>query len=130
MSSCRFAISRSKCKTRVKRLPAESLLPAAVSGSDLGAPLQPRSFNSGCPQLWERRQQPAPAHPPPGVRERFSVQETYPLHGLQPTGLLCSWGFSRQEYWSGLPWTPTKQRALLYNLSNSIPRRDIFTGSL
>ena len=23
--------------------------------------------------------------------------------GLQPTRLLCSWGFSRQEYWSGLP---------------------------
>ena len=24
-------------------------------------------------------------------------------HGLQPTGLLCPWGFSRQEYWGGLP---------------------------
>ena len=24
-------------------------------------------------------------------------------HGLQPTKLLCPWGFSRQEYWSGLP---------------------------
>ena len=24
-------------------------------------------------------------------------------HGLQPTRLLCLWGFSRQEYWSGLP---------------------------
>ena len=24
-------------------------------------------------------------------------------HGLQPARLLCSWGFSRQEYWSGLP---------------------------
>ena len=24
-------------------------------------------------------------------------------HGLQPTRLLCPWGFSRQEYWSGLP---------------------------
>ena len=24
-------------------------------------------------------------------------------HGLQPTRLLCSRGFSRQEYWSGLP---------------------------
>ena len=23
-------------------------------------------------------------------------------HGLQPTRLLCPWGFSRQEYWSGL----------------------------
>ena len=25
---------------------------------------------------------------------------------LQPTGLLCPWGFSRQEYWSGLPCPP------------------------
>ena len=24
-------------------------------------------------------------------------------HGLQPTRLLCPWGFSKQEYWSGLP---------------------------
>ena len=24
-------------------------------------------------------------------------------HGLSPTRLLCPWGFSRQEYWSGLP---------------------------
>ena len=29
------------------------------------------------------------------------------LHGLQPTRLLCQWGFSRQEYWSGLPCPPT-----------------------
>ena len=27
-------------------------------------------------------------------------------HGLQPARLLCSWGFSRQEYWSGLPCPP------------------------
>ena len=24
-------------------------------------------------------------------------------HGLQPSRLLCPWGFSRQEYWNGLP---------------------------
>ena len=24
--------------------------------------------------------------------------------GLYPTRLLCPWGFSRQEYWSGLPF--------------------------
>ena len=24
-------------------------------------------------------------------------------HGLQPARCLCPWGFSRQEYWSGLP---------------------------
>ena len=28
--------------------------------------------------------------------------------GLQPTRLLCPWGFSRQEYWSGLPCLPPK----------------------
>ena len=27
--------------------------------------------------------------------------------GLQPTRLLCPWGVSKQEYWSGLPWTPS-----------------------
>ena len=28
-------------------------------------------------------------------------------HGPQPTRLLCPWGFSRQEYWSGLPCPPS-----------------------
>ena len=27
-------------------------------------------------------------------------------HGLQSTRLLCPWGFSRKEYWSGLPCPP------------------------
>ena len=27
-------------------------------------------------------------------------------HGLQPVRLPCPWGFSRQEYWSGLPCPP------------------------
>ena len=27
-------------------------------------------------------------------------------HGLQPARLLCPWGFSRQEYWSGLSCHP------------------------
>ena len=34
---------------------------------------------------------------------RSVMSDTLQLHGLQPTRLLCSWGFSRQEYWSGLP---------------------------
>ena len=29
-------------------------------------------------------------------------------HGLQPARLLCPWGFSRQEYWSGLPGPPPR----------------------
>ena len=31
------------------------------------------------------------------------VSDSLRPHGLQPTRLLCPWGFSRQEYWSGLP---------------------------
>ena len=27
-------------------------------------------------------------------------------HGLQPARFLCAWGFSRPEYWSGLPCPP------------------------
>ena len=27
--------------------------------------------------------------------------------GLYPAKLLCLWGFSRREYWSGLPWSPS-----------------------
>ena len=27
-------------------------------------------------------------------------------HGLKPVRLFCPWGFSRQEYWSGLPCPP------------------------
>ena len=27
-------------------------------------------------------------------------------HGLQPARFLCPWGFSRQEYWNGLPCLP------------------------
>ena len=30
-------------------------------------------------------------------------------HGLQPTRLLSPWGFSRQEYWSGLPFPSVKE---------------------
>ena len=29
-------------------------------------------------------------------------------HGLQPSRLLCPWGFSRQEYWSELPCPPPR----------------------
>ena len=40
-------------------------------------------------------------------------------HGLQPTRLLCPWGFSRQEYWSGLP----------YPSSGDLPNPGIKPGS-
>ena len=34
---------------------------------------------------------------------RSVVSDSLWLHGLQPGRLLCPWGFSREEYWSGLP---------------------------
>ena len=34
------------------------------------------------------------------------VSDSLRPYGLQPTRLLCPWGFSRQEYWSGLPCPP------------------------
>ena len=34
------------------------------------------------------------------------VSDSLQPHGVQPARLLCSWGFSRQEYWSGLPCPP------------------------
>ena len=42
-----------------------------------------------------------------GVMRRHSVVSTslWP-RGLQPARLLCLWGFSRQECWSGLPCPP------------------------
>ena len=32
------------------------------------------------------------------------VSYSFQSHGPQPARLLCPWGFSRQEYWSGLPF--------------------------
>ena len=31
------------------------------------------------------------------------MSDSVRLYGLWPAWLLCPWGFSRQEYWSGLP---------------------------
>ena len=36
------------------------------------------------------------------VLSRSVVSDFLQPHGLQHARLLCSWGFSRQEYWSGL----------------------------
>ena len=33
----------------------------------------------------------------------LSIMSNSATHELQPVRLLCLWGFSRQEYWSGLP---------------------------
>ena len=37
---------------------------------------------------------------------RSVVSDSSRPHGLQPARLLCPRGFSRQEYWSGLPCPP------------------------
>ena len=34
------------------------------------------------------------------------VSNSLQPHGMQPARLLCPWGLSRQEYWSGLPCPP------------------------
>ena len=39
-----------------------------------------------------------------GVLSHSVVSNSLWPHGLKSTGLLYPWGFSRQEYWSGLPW--------------------------
>ena len=43
------------------------------------------------------------------VPSRSVVSSCLQPQGLQPTRLLCPWGFSRQEYWSGLPCPPLTQ---------------------
>ena len=40
------------------------------------------------------------------ILSRSVMSDSLQPHGLQPTKLLCPWGFSRQEYWSGLPCPP------------------------
>ena len=58
------------------------------------------------------------------------MSDSLGTHELQPARLLCPWGFSRQEYWSGLPcpspgFFPTQEsspglllcRQILYHLS-------------
>ena len=40
------------------------------------------------------------------VLSRLVVSDSLRSHELWPARLLCPWGFSRQEYWSGLPCPP------------------------
>ena len=40
------------------------------------------------------------------VLSQSVVSDSVPPHGLQPARLLCPWGFSRQEHWSGWPRPP------------------------
>ena len=36
------------------------------------------------------------------------MSSSFRPYGLWPARLLCPWGFSRQEYWSGLPCPPPR----------------------
>ena len=40
------------------------------------------------------------------VLSRSVTSNSLQPHGLSPARLLCPWGFSRQEYWSGLSCQP------------------------
>ena len=40
------------------------------------------------------------------VLSRSVVSNSLEPHGWQPAWLLCPWGFSKREYWSGLPCPP------------------------
>ena len=42
------------------------------------------------------------------VLSHLVVSDPLRPHGLQPARLLCPWGFSRQEYWSGSPCPPSR----------------------
>ena len=37
---------------------------------------------------------------------RSVMSDSLRPHGLQPARVLCPWGFSRQDYWNGLPYHP------------------------
>ena len=41
-----------------------------------------------------------------GVLSHLVMSDFLRPHGLQPVRLLCPWGFSRPEYWRGLPYPP------------------------
>ena len=69
---------------------------------------------------------------------RSVVSDPQQPHGLQPSRLLCPWGFSRQEYQSGLPCPPPedlpnpgiepRSPALQVTLPSEPPGRPMNTG--
>ena len=62
--------------------------------------------------VWEGRVEGCPSNTsstsqcPVVVLSHSVVPGSLQHHGLQPARLLCPWGFSRQEYWSGVPCPP------------------------
>ena len=55
------------------------------------------------------------------------VSDCLQLYGLQPTRLLCPWGFSRKEYWNGLP---SPSPILFLNLQNNLKKHLTSTNGL
>ena len=43
------------------------------------------------------------------------VSNSLPPYGLYPARLFCPWGFSRQEYWSGLPCPSSQLQKDFFN---------------
>ena len=66
-------------------------------------------YGAGQLRTKSRISPPASPHSPPrlccAVLSR-SVMSNSATPWMQPTRLLCPWGFFRQEYWSGLPCPP------------------------
>ena len=70
-----------------------------------------------CPTLCDPIDSSPSGSPVPGILQARTLEwvaisfsnasSSLRLHGLQPARLLClSMGFSRQEYWNGLPFPP------------------------
>ena len=55
---------------------------------------------------------------------RSVVSDSLWPHGLEPARLLCPWGFSRQEYWSGWPCYPPGSN-LSYQIISSINKNAV-----
>ena len=78
------------------------LLPSEVEEEQFG----PHTFHSGKFLSFSLYVRIFPANLLCCVVGRSVLSDSLQSHGLQPTGLLCLWGFSRREYWSGLPCPP------------------------
>ena len=50
----------------------------------------------------------------------LSRVKLFETHGLQPTRLLCPWDFSRQEHWSGLPFSSAMHESEKWKWSCSV----------
>ena len=68
-----------------------------------------KSVNSGAlPSLWSSSQNSTWLLERPSAVVSCSIVSDSLRPQLQPTRFLCPWGFSRQEYWSGLSCPPAR----------------------